>query len=172
MMSDKTTLRPFCRDKKTQFVSDASPEGISASPFQEEKDRRWVPVDHASRALSATEQRWRSQIDWESLGKCWGMTQFRHYLVGRHFESWGDHEPLLAYFNDLMKLGSVRLNKQRKLIQDLSFTDKYLPGKRNPADYYSRHPHRIEHLSQELREEAAVDDAEEVHMMRIPGLSF
>ena len=115
MMSDKTTLRPFCRDKKTHFVSDASLEGISASLCQE-KDGRWVPVDHCSRALSATEQRWRSQIDWESLGKSWGMTQFRHYLVGRHFESWGDHEPLLAYYNDLTKLGSVRLNKHKQLI--------------------------------------------------------
>ena len=104
-MSDRTTLRTFSRDKPTQFVSYASPEGISASLYQEEKDGRWVPVDHYSRALSATEQRWRSQIDWESLGKCWGMTQFRHYLVRRHFESWGDHKPLLAYYNDLTKLG-------------------------------------------------------------------
>ena len=167
MMSDRTTLRPFSMDKPTHFVSDASPAGISASLYQEEKDGRWVPVDHASRALSAAEQRWKSQIDWESLGKSWGMTQFRHYLVGRHFNSWGDHEPLLAYYNDLTKPGSVRLNKHRQLIQDLSFTDKYLPGKKNPADYSSRHPHSIEHLTQDQREEAGVDDGEEVHIMRI-----
>ena len=68
MMSDRTTLRPFSKDKPTHFVSDASPEGISASLYQEEEDGKWVPVDHASRALSTAEQRWRSQIDWESLG--------------------------------------------------------------------------------------------------------
>ena len=76
MMSDQTTLRAFDRDKVIHYVSDASPEGISASIYQEEDDGTWVPVDHTSRALSAAEQRLRSQIDWESLAKSWGMTQF------------------------------------------------------------------------------------------------
>ena len=61
----------------------------------------------------------------------------------------------------------MRLNKNRQLIQDLKFTDKYLAGKKNPSDDASRHPHRIEHLTQEQREEAGVDDGEEVHIMRI-----
>ena len=134
MMSDQTTLRPYDGDKVIHFVSDASPEGISASIYQEEKDGTWVPVDHTSRALSAAEQRWRSQIDWESLAKSWGMTQFRHYLVGTHFFSWGDHEPLLTYYNDLTKQGSVRLNKHRQHVQDLCFTDKFIQGKENPND--------------------------------------
>ena len=76
MMSDRTTLRPFSMDKDTHFVS-------NASLYQEEKDGSWVPVDHANRELSAAKQRCQSQIDWESLGKSWGMTQFRHYLVGK-----------------------------------------------------------------------------------------
>jgi hypothetical protein len=38
MMTDKTTLRPFAGDKTIHFVSDASPEGISASIYQEEED--------------------------------------------------------------------------------------------------------------------------------------
>ena len=70
----------------------------------------------------------------------------------KDFISWGDHESLLAYYNDLTKLGTVRLNKHRQLIQDLKFTDKYLAGKKNPTDYASRHPHGIEHLTQEQRE--------------------
>ena len=167
MMSDKTMLRPFSNDKTTHFVSDASPAGISASLYQEESEGSWVPVDHASRALSAAEQRWNSHIDWESLGKSWGMTQFRHYLVGRHFTSWGDHEPLLAYYNDLTKQGLVRLNKHRQLIQDLNFTDKFLAGKKNPTDYASCHPQGIDHLTLEQREEAGVDDGEDIHIMRI-----
>ena len=92
--------------KITHFVADASPEGISASPegisaslYQEEQGGGpWEPVDHCSRALSASKQRWKSQIGWESLAKSWGMTQLRHYLVGTHFFSWGDHEPLLPYY--------------------------------------------------------------------------
>ena len=61
-------------------------------------------------------------------------------LVGNHFTSWGDHEPLLACYNDMTKQGSVRLNKHRQQVQDLCFTDKYIPGKQNPTDYASRHP--------------------------------
>ena len=57
-----------------------------------------------------------------------------------------------AYYNDLTKLGSVRLNKHRQLIHDLKFTDKYLAGKKNPTDYASRRAHGIEHLTQEQRE--------------------
>ena len=69
MMSDSTTLRPF----RTDLVTDASPVGISASLYQVEEGGCWVPIDHTSRALSETEQRWKSQIDWENLVKCWGM---------------------------------------------------------------------------------------------------
>ena len=167
MMSDQTTLRPYDGDKIIHFVSDASPEGISASIYQEEEDGTWVPVDHTSRALSAAEQRWRSQIDWESLAKSWGMTQFRHYLVGTHFFSWGDHEPLLTYYNDLTKQGSVRLNKHRQHVQDLCFTDKFIQGKENPNDYTSRHPNSIDHLTPEQREEAGVDDGTETHVRKI-----
>ena len=56
----------------------------------------------------------------------------------------------------------MRLNKHRQLIQDLKFIDKYLAGKKKPTDYTSRHPHRIERLTQEQREEARVDDGEEI----------
>ena len=42
------------------------------------------------------------------------------------------------------------------------FIDKYLAGKKKPTDYASRNPHRIERLTQEQREEAGVDNGEEV----------
>ena len=93
MMSSDTTLQPFCPDRATNFVSDASPKGIAASLYQEGPDRPWSPVDHVSRALSKEEMAWKSQIDWESLAKSWGMEQFRYYLTGIHFTSWGDQEP-------------------------------------------------------------------------------
>ena len=101
MILDSTTLWPFWTDRETHLVTDASPVGISASLYQVEEGGCWVPIDHTSRALSETEQRWKSQIDWESLAKCWWMEQFRHYLVGTKFTSWGDHKPLLPYYNDL-----------------------------------------------------------------------
>ena len=69
MMSSETTLRPFTQGLPTMFVSDASPFGIAASLYQVREDGNWVPVDHISRALTKEEQRWQSQIDWESLAK-------------------------------------------------------------------------------------------------------
>ena len=65
-MSDLTTLRPFDPDRETHFVSDGSQVGISAILYQENDDVSWFPVDHTSRALSEAEQRWKSQINWES----------------------------------------------------------------------------------------------------------
>ena len=45
----------------------------------------------------------------------------------------GDPQPLLAFYNDLTKLAPIRIAKHRSKIIDLTFTDKYLPGKRMPA---------------------------------------
>jgi hypothetical protein len=65
-------------------------------------------VDHSSRALSLTKQRWGSQIDWESLAKMWGMLAYSHLLIGLHFTSWGDHFPLVPFYNNLNKPAPVR----------------------------------------------------------------
>ena len=95
MMSSESTLRPFTPGRPTQFVSDACPWGIAASLYQVREDNTWVPVDHISRALTKAERSWGSQIDWESLAKSWGINQFRFYLSGQHFTSWGDQRPLI-----------------------------------------------------------------------------
>ena len=60
MMGSDTTLRPYCPEKPTHYVSDASPKCTAASLYQEEPDRSWVPVDHVSRSLSKEEMRWKS----------------------------------------------------------------------------------------------------------------
>ena len=49
IMSSITTFRPFVMDRPTHFVSDASPEGIQASLYQEQEDRTWVPVVEGKR---------------------------------------------------------------------------------------------------------------------------
>ena len=167
MMSAATTLRPFNPSKATHFVSDASPKGIQASLYQEEDNRTWVPVDHVSRALSVEEQNWGSQIDWESLAKSWGMQQFRYFLSGCKFTSWGDQQPLIPLYNNLSRPSSVRIAKHRQKIQDLVFCDKYMKGSENPCDYGSRHPEPISHLSKAEREKHGVDDGEEVFIRRL-----
>ena len=63
MMNSRTYLGPHDHTRKTHLVSDDSPSGIVASVYQEDETRMWVPVDHISRALSAVEQGWQSQIE-------------------------------------------------------------------------------------------------------------
>ena len=84
---------------------------------------------------------------------------FRPYLVGSKFTSWGDNQPLIPLYNDLTR--PVRISKHRSRIIDLTFTDKYLPGKQMPADYNSQH------LSQQEREDHMVDDRQDVQIMRV-----
>ena len=167
ILSDKATLRPFRRDRPTHFISDASPKGIAASVYQEEEDGTLVPVDHVDRALSAAEQAWQSQIEWESLAKAWGMRQLRAYLVGSHFTSWGDHAPLVPLYNSAARPASRRITKHRQQVQDLFFTDKYLTGKQNPCDFKSRFPTSLSGLSPADREKLEVDDNDSVQVMRI-----
>ena len=82
MMDLRTYLAPYDHTRNTHLITDASPSGIAASVYQEDDAGNWVPVDHTSRAMSAVEQGRKSQIDWESLAKTWGMEMFRPYLVG------------------------------------------------------------------------------------------
>ena len=77
---------------------------------------------------------------------------FRPYLIGVHFTSWGDHKPLLPLYNEMIKAAPVRVGRHRNKVQDLSFTDKYLPGKAMPCDYASRHAVAIEGLDKEEKE--------------------
>ena len=167
MMNDKAILTPFVMGRKTHLVTDASPHGISASLYQEDDQGRWLPVDHTSRALSDHEQAWKSQIDWESLAKMWGMTIFRTYLVGQTFTSWGDQKPLIPLYNDFTKQAPIRVTKHRNKVMDLTFTDKYLPGRYMPADYSSRHPEPISNLTKEERETLEIDDGDDIQVMRV-----
>ena len=167
MLQDRSILVPFKVGRPTHLVTDASAEGIAASVYQADDGGRWLPVDHASRALSHHERTWDSQIEWESLGKMWGMTTFRPYLIGEKFTSWGDHKPLVPLYNDFTKPASARIAKHRSKVTDLTFVDKYLPGKKMPADYYSRHPAPIQHLNVKEREADMIDDGEDILIMRV-----
>ena len=88
-------------------------------------------------------------------------------LVGTKFTSWGDHQSLLPFYNDLAKPAPARKAKHRSKIIDLVFTDKYIPGKMIPADYNSRHPAPIDHLSSKERAAMYVDDGEDIQIMRV-----
>ena len=164
IMNSTTTLRPYSKEKPTHFVADGSPLGIQATIYQEAKDR-WVPIDHVSRALTPTEQKY-APIERESLAQSWGMTQFRYYLLGKQFTCWTDHQPLIPLYNNRQKTASLRISNHRDKIQDLSFKMQYLPGKEMPSDYGSRHP-TPDHLSEEEQNRLGFDNGQEIIVRKI-----
>ena len=59
----------------------------------------------------------------------------------------------------------MRVARHRNKVQDLRFTDKYLPGKSMPCDYTSRHAAPIEDLTEEEKRRLMVDMGEDVQVM-------
>ena len=50
-------------------------------------------IAYASRALTSPEKQY-STIQWECLAVVYALKQFRHYLLGQHFQLVTDHAPL------------------------------------------------------------------------------
>ena len=78
-----------------------------------------------------------------------------------------DHKPLLPLYNEMSKAVLVRVARQRNKVQDLRFTDKYLPGKSTPCDYAFRLVAPIEDLSKEEKERLIVEVGEDIRVMRV-----
>ena len=68
--------------------TDASAVGLGAILQQD-----GYVIGYVSRVLSKSEANY-SVIQRECLALVYGMKQFRHYLLGRPFQLWTDHEPL------------------------------------------------------------------------------
>ena len=137
-MTSNTALRPFDPTLKTIHITDAGPEGIASSLYQETTQGTWIPIDHASTALTPCEQKY-SQTEKEFLAQSWGMNIHRYYLLGIPFDSYTDHQPLIHIYSGNKK-GNARIERHRLKVQDFQYTMKYMPGKTNPCDYQSRHP--------------------------------
>ena len=163
-MSTDTALRYFDPTLKTIMVTDASEVGIAATIYQEENGIL-KPVDHASRALTETEGRY-SAIERESLGQAWGMETHRYYLLGRHFTSYTDHEPLLHIYNGKKK-GNSRIERHRIRTQGFKFQMKHIPGKQNPCDYPSRHPIALKNIDPKKLSNTIIDNGEELCISQI-----
>ena len=152
-------------------MSDPSEVGIQSYLYQVLPPKHlskptWVPIDHMSRALTDTESRY-SPIEHESLELSWGLEPFRFYLVGSMFTAWTDHEPLPSIYNNKQKQTSKRIAKHRGLVQDLDFKVMYLKGREMPCYYGSRHPNRIDHLSQEEQEKLGFDTRKDIYVRKV-----
>ena len=164
-MTCEAALRPFDPQLRTILVTDAGPGGIAASVFQELEDDTWVPIDHASRALTPCEQNY-SQIEKESLAQAWGMNIHRYYLLGIRFDSYTDHQPLLPIYSG-NKRGNARVERHRLKVQGFQYEMKYLPGKQNPCDYQSRHPLSLDTYTEQQLEDMVIDRDDELCINKI-----
>ena len=142
IINDPATLHPFDTSRETHIMADSCEYGIQGSIYQV-KNRKsegkevWIPIDHASRVLTPTEQNY-SPLERESLAQSWTMEQFRFYTVGNSFTSWTDHEPLVQIYNNTQRTTSKRVSRHRDAIQDLQYTMKYIKGENMPCDYGSQ----------------------------------
>ena len=162
-------IYPYNYELEVCHIADAQPHGIASSVYSITRDddgtETWWPVNHISRSLSSTESAY-PQIDRESLAQSWGMTQNRYYLIGRVFNTYTDHQPLLPMYNETKK-ATPRIEKHILNVQDLNFTMKFLPGKSNPTDWNSRHPEDIDGWDEKCKQKYGIDTGEEVRLNRV-----
>ena len=92
-------------------------------------------IAYASRALNSAEQHY-SVIRKECLAAVFATKQFRHYLLGRHFQLLTDHCPLQWLSSQKME---GLLCRWALALQEYDFTIKYRKGcLNNNADALSR----------------------------------
>ena len=162
-------LYPYNPDLDLCHVPDAQPDGIGSSIYMITREKNgseqmW-PLNHASRSLTRTERVY-PQIDRESLAQAWGMRQHRYYLIGRVFNTFCDHKPLLPMYNGTKK-AIPRVEKHILSVQDLKYNMVFMPGEENPADWISRHPENTEDWSGHEKRKHGLNEGEEIHLNKI-----
>ena len=94
------------------------------------------PVYFASRRFSKAEQGY-STTEREALGMVFSVQKFRHYLLGKLFHFYVDHQALLYLINKVLIQG--RLMRWMLLLQEFDFKIFHKPGKNHHgADFLSR----------------------------------
>ena len=96
------------------------------------------------------------------------MEQNKYYLLGREFISYTDHRPLLSFYNNKKK-ATPRIQNHLLRVQDLNFRMEFLAGKKNPSDWYSRHPEDITEWSERVKESHGIDRGEEIRLKQSVG---
>ncbi|KAL8567594.1 hypothetical protein ACOMHN_054407 [Nucella lapillus] len=106
-VKDKITQAPvlafFDPNEELVLQVDSSKDGLGAVLMQ-----RGRPLEYASRALTATEQRW-AQIEKETLSLVLGLERFDQYTFGRPVQVHNDHKPLATILKKPLSQASCRI---------------------------------------------------------------
>ena len=104
----------------------------------QDQGKGWLPVAYESRKLTDAERRYPVH-EQELLAFVHALKQWRHYLLGRHFDAYTDHHSL-QYFQTNPQLTGRRA-RWSDLLQEFNVTIHYKKGATNiVADAISRRP--------------------------------
>ncbi|XP_035658200.1 uncharacterized protein K02A2.6-like [Branchiostoma floridae] len=123
LISEKTTLQYYDREKPVILQVDASIKGVGAALIQDGK-----PIAFASKALSPAETRY-ANIERELLAVVYGCEKFHTYLYGRSFEVESDHRPLEQINKKNLTKAPNRLQRLLLRLQSYDMSIRYKPGK-------------------------------------------
>ncbi|XP_036343688.1 uncharacterized protein K02A2.6-like, partial [Rhagoletis pomonella] len=158
-------LAHFNPGYETKLTVDASPLGLGAILSQVTAEGYEVPIEFASRKLSAAEMRY-SQLDKEAIAILFGVKKFHNYLYGRHFKLVTDNKPLHYIFNPRKGIPVYAANRLQRIAITLSgydFEIKHIRSNENVADYFSRNPSSIIKESGDLIDNVALNFFKEVN---------
>ena len=124
-MTDASLLSYPKPDAPTNIMTDASNTAVGAV-LQQHINDTWTPIAFFSRTLKPAETRY-STFDRELLAVYLAIKHFRHFIEGRQFHIYTDHQPLIYALN--------------------SNSDKYTPRQLRHLDFISQFTSDITHVS-------------------------
>ena len=122
-------------DAQFRVETDASEYAIGATLSQAER-----PIAFFSRTLNASEQK-HSSVEKEAYAIVESLRNWRHYLMGRHFEVLTDQRSVAFMFDQhhSSKIKNEKIMRWRLELANFKFDIIYRPGNRNTtADTMSR----------------------------------
>jgi hypothetical protein len=119
---------------------DKNEGGLGAVLMQSQPDGSKAPIGYASRRLAKHEKNYPAFLA-ELQSATYGMEFFHHYLVGRRFNLYTDHKPMLRLATAKLSTVHIKTLERLQLKMQQMYPDiRHVEGKHNTvADFLSRY---------------------------------